>query len=179
MIVVEHLEKFLGKIDRAIKINDAQFNISVSIFENCPFNGVKTFATLGLNRVLSENPYELIFVCDSKNIEEQIASFMVSFSEYISNNNLKLYRGTVIMFDFNLTTYTKMKSIYIAQPFYFDEDFQALEKNELSVIFPLLVPLYENEAKKIQLNGWKNFELFLEKNEINNLWDLNRNEYFW
>ncbi|MBP2619548.1 suppressor of fused domain protein [Chryseobacterium jejuense] len=88
-------------------------------------------------------------------------------------------RGDVISFDFTITSETKMNSLYFTLPFYFDEDLQQLDIEERSVIFPLIIPVYYGEAQLIRDKGWNSFETFLEENEVDNLWDLNREPYVW
>jgi hypothetical protein len=78
-----------------------------------------------------------------------------------------------------MTSETKMNSLYFTLPFYFDNAFQELILENKGVVFPLIIPVHQEEAELIREKGWNAFEEFLEKNEINDLWDLKRDKYFW
>jgi len=179
MKVVEHLEKYIGEIARSIDINDKQYQITISLYDNTPFEDIRTFSTLGVNRYFISYYYEFIFVCMAKYNENEISSFLTSLSEYLINGKIRVNRGDVLSFDFTMTSETKMNSFYFSLPFYFDDDLQDLKLKDRSVVFPLIIPIYSSEALLIEQKGWEKFEEFLEDNEINDLWDLNRNEYSW
>ncbi|WP_433631769.1 suppressor of fused domain protein [Chryseobacterium cucumeris] len=179
MKIVKHLEKYIGEISNAINITDKRYEVTISLYENIPFEEIRTYSTLGLNRYFVGYYFEFILVCESKFSKDEIASFLTSFSEYVIEQNINVQRGNVISFDFMMTSETKMDSLYFTLPFYFDENLQQLDLEERSVIFPLIIPVYNEEAQLIREKGWNVFEEFLEENEIDNLWDLNREVYVW
>ncbi|GEN69618.1 suppressor of fused domain protein [Chryseobacterium rhizosphaerae] len=179
MKIVEHIENHIGEITNAINITDKKYDITISLHEQTPFDGVRTYSTLGLNRYFIGYYFEFIFVCENKFSKNEIASFLTSFSEFLIEQNKGVKQGDVISFDFTITSETKMNSLYFTLPFYFDENLQQLDLDERSVIFPLIVPVYYDEAQLIREKGWNSFEEFLEENEIDNLWDLNRESYSW
>ncbi|MCQ9641432.1 suppressor of fused domain protein [Chryseobacterium sp. WG14] len=179
MKVIEHLEKYIGEISRGADIVDKKYDLTISLYDNIPFEGIRTFITLGLNRYFIDYYFELIFVCKSNYDENEIASFLTSFSEYLIDGKKGILKGDVITFDFTLTSETKMNSLYFTLPFYFDYDLQELQLEDRAVIFPLIIPIYNEEAELIREKGWNSFEEFLEENEIDDLWDLNRESYSW
>lgn len=179
MKIVKHLESYIGKISRGIDITDKKNDLTISIYDNIPFDGVKTYTTLGLNRYLIDYYFEFIFVCGQNNNENEIASFLTSLSEYLIDNKKGVRQGDVLSFDFALISETKMNSLYFTLPFYFDDELQELQLENRTVIFPLIIPIYNKEAELIKEKGWNNFEKFLEEKEVDNLWDLNREEYSW
>lgn len=179
MKVVEHLEQYIGKISRGAEIENRKYNLTISLYENVPFNGIRTYSTLGMNRYFIDYHYEFIFVCMSRYNENEIISFLTSFSEYVIDRKKGVVRGDVISFNFNITSQTKMSSLYFSLPFYFEDDLQELILPDRNIIFPLIIPIYKEEAKLIEQKGWKKFEEFLEKNEIDNLWDLEREMFLW
>ncbi|MDR4954652.1 suppressor of fused domain protein [Chryseobacterium sp. ES2] len=179
MKIVKHLEKYIGEISNAINITDKRYEVTISLYENIPFEEIRTYSTLGLNRYFVGYYFEFILVCENKFSKDEIASFLTSFSEYVIEQKINVQRGDVISFDFTMTSETKMNSLYFTLPFYFDENLQQLDLEERSVIFPLIIPVYNEEAQLIREKGWNSFEEFLEENEIDNLWDLNREVYVW
>lgn len=179
MKIVEHIENYIGEITNAINITDKRYDITISLHEQTPFDEVRTFSTLGLNRYFVEYYFEFILVCRNLFSKNQIASFLTSFSEYLIERDKGVKRGDVLSFDFTIMSETEMNSLYIALPFYFDDNLQQLELEEKSVIFPLIIPVYYEEAQLIREKGWNSFEDFLEENEIDDLWDLQRDRYSW
>nr|WP_314496028.1 suppressor of fused domain protein [uncultured Chryseobacterium sp.] len=179
MKVVEHLEKYIGEISRGADIVDKRYDLSISLYNNIPFEGVKTYSTLGMNHYFIDYYYEFIFVCGNQFNGNEIVSFLTSLSEYLIDSKNGVRRGDILSFDFTITSETKMNSLYFSLPFYFDDDLQELKLEDKSVIFPLIIPIYSSEAVLIEKNGWEKFEEFLEDNEIDDLWDFNRNEFSW
>lgn len=179
MKVVEHLEKYIGEISRAVNITDKKYNLTISLLDDIPFEGIRTYTTLGMNRYFNDYYYEFIFVCEERYDENEIASFLTSFAEYLIDGKKGVRKGDVRTFDFAMTSETKMNSLYFTLPFYFDDDLQELQLEDRAVVFPLIIPIYNEEAELIKEKGWKSFEEFLEENEIDNLWDLSRDQYTW
>lgn len=179
MKIVEHIENYIGEISSAINIRDKKYNVTISLHEQTPFDAVRTYSTLGLNRYFIGYYFEFIFVCGNNFSKSEIASFLTSFCEFLIDQNKSIRQGDTISFDFTITSETKMNTLYFTLPFYFDEDLQQLDLEDRSVVFPLIIPIYNEEAQLIKEKGWNKFEEFLEKNEIDNLWDLQRNKYSW
>lgn len=179
MKVIEHLEKYIGEISRGADIDDRRYNVTIALYDKIPFEDIRTYSTLGMNRNFIDYYYEFIFVCIAKYNENEIASFLTSFAEYLIDNEKGVRRGDVLSFDFTMTSETKMNSLYFTLPFYFDNDLQELRLEDRTVIFTLIIPIYNEEAKLIKEKGWSKFEEFLEENEVDNLWNLNRQPYSW
>ena len=72
-----------------------------------------------------------------------------------------------------------MDALYVSAPFYFDDDFQVCYSEHYNIVFPLLVPLYKQEAELVEKKGWNAFEQFLLDNEVDNLSDMNRKPFVW
>ncbi|SHM65632.1 suppressor of fused domain protein [Chryseobacterium polytrichastri] len=179
MRIVKHLEQYIGTISRATDIVDKKYNLTISVYDNIPFEEIRTYSTLGMNRYFIDYYYEFIFVCMAKYNENEIASFLTSFAEYLIDAENGVRRGDVLSFDFTMTSQTQMNSLYFTLPFYFDDNLQQLKLENKNVIFPLIIPIYNEEAQLIKEKGWNSFEEFLEENEVDNLLDLNRDKYFW
>ncbi len=153
MKIVEHLENYIGKISNAINITDKKYNVTISLYENTPFEEVRTYSTLGMNRYFIDFYYEFIIVCGNNFNKNEVASFLTSFAEYLIEQNKGVRQGDVISFDFTMNSGTTMNSLYFTLPFYFDENLQQLDLEERSVIFPLIIPIYHEEAQLIREKG--------------------------
>lgn len=179
MKVIEHLEKYIGTISEGADIVDKKYNLTISIYNNIPFKDIRTYSTLGMNRYFVDYFYEFIFVSMAKYNKNEIASFLTSFAEYLIDNKKGVLHGDVISFDFTMTSETKMNSLYFTLPFYFDGNLSQLPLDDKTVIFPLIIPIYQEEADLIREKGWSSFENYLEENQIDDLWDLKRDKYVW
>ena len=81
MKVAEHLEQYIGKIAKGAEIENRRYNLTISLYENVPFDGIRTYSTLGMNRYFIDYYYEFIFVCMAKYNKNEIISFLTSFKE--------------------------------------------------------------------------------------------------
>lgn len=96
MKIVNHLEQFRGKISKAIEIVNRKYNITISLYENIPFEGVRTYCTLGLHKHFIEYFYEFVFVCGEMFDQNEIASFLTSFAEYLIDNETSVLQGDFV-----------------------------------------------------------------------------------
>lgn len=181
MIIVEHLEHYLGEIESGIKCLDRRYHLSVSVFPSQPYKGVTTFSTLGLNRydLNYKSRFELIFTCSEEWNKENIAAFLSGVAEYLIDNRQPILRGEIIQLPRVIIEGSKMDALYVSTPFYFDDDFQVCYGEHYNIVFPLLVPLYKQEAELVEKKGWNAFEQFLLDNEVGNLSDMNRKPFVW
>ena len=181
MIVVEHLERYLSEIKSGIKCLDRRYHLSVSVFPSQPYEGLTTFSTLGLNRydLNYKSRFELIFTCSEEWNKEKIAAFLSGVAEYLIDNRKPILRGEIIQLPRGIIEGSKMDALYVSAPFYFDDDFQVCYGEHYNIVFPLLVPLYKQEAKLVEKKGWNAFEQFLLDNKVGNLSDMNRKPFVW
>lgn len=178
-MIAEHIEKFVGHISYGTLRNEFD-KVNIAIICDEPDKSLNTFVTLGLHYydINYKSRFELVFVCSNQVQNSEITSFLSWFANLIIETQKPLLRGDIIFLPRNIEK-SSMNALYVATPFYFDETFQVLECNGNNVIFPLLIPLYEHEAKFIQSKGWQEFENFLYKEQIENLYDLNRQSFYW
>ena len=179
MNLIEHIEGHIGKISCGSEKDI--YDIEIIIIEDKPKIGLKTFITVGLSKyeLNYKSLVELVFVCKKNDSNDEIVSFLSWLSKIILSEKKIILRGDVIYLPRNITENSSMNALYASIPFYFDDDFQVFNNINKNIIFPLLIPIYKDEAKLIQKNGWNKFEDFLENNKINNLYDLYRNPLHW
>lgn len=183
MELIKHLEKYLGEINEGIKLNDREYNISVSIFKNMPFEGINSYCTLGMSKYLlfhnsKEFRIELIFGSEERFEKSAIARLLLTFSERLITTGTAPFLGNV--FDFNDYIYpnSRMSKLYITSPVFYQPDFQVCNTASSNVIFPWVFPIHDSEAEFIKANGYDFFESYLEENDINSFWDLLRPPLF-
>lgn len=183
MTLIAHIEKHLGKIDKGWKLKNDQLTIQVARFTNQPFEGVATYVTLGLSDHLlnlkegKDVLQELVFSTYDKYPSEQIASFMVTFAEYILSRKKALLRGDVVGPSSSLIPGVSVSGIYSSIPVFFDDDFYIYEGSLLPTALVWLIPLLSYECDFVKQNGWNSFEDMLESKDPY-FFDLNRMAVF-
>ena len=183
MTLINHIEKHLGKIDKGWKLKHKQSPIQVVRFIDQPFEGMTTYMSLGL----SKHPLnlkqgkdihqELIFSAHEKYPSEQIASFLVTFAEYLLSRKKALLRGDVVGPSTPLIPGVPVNSVYSSIPVFFDDSFYVYKGHQLPTVFVWLIPLLEDECKFIKQDGWNSFEDMLESKNPD-LLDLDRSSIF-
>jgi hypothetical protein len=176
MSLINHVEYFLGAIDDAWQ---SESGIKVAHFRDKPVDGVATYVTLGLShhvlpmhgeRTVRE---ELVFSAYEKYPRAQIASFLLTFCDFVLSKHKALLRSNVIGPSDPIMPDVSLNAIYAAIPVVFDEGFATYSDTSPPTIFVWLIPLHGTEAKFVKKNGWSQFEDILEAKDPD-LWDLNR-----
>jgi hypothetical protein len=179
MSLISHIERTLGQLDKGWSLDGCSGSFQVARFRNRPFDGVSTYATLGLSRHTlpmskeREVRQEFVFSTYEKFSPDKIASFMLSFGEYVLERHQALLRGDVVGPVEPIIPSVAANAVYASVPVIFDQSFSTYEGTLPSTIMVWLVPLVGNEANFIKSNGWGRFEDILER-EDPDLWDLNR-----
>lgn len=177
MTIIYHLEKHLGKVSDIFKTDTFPYDVSIFIFRDMPAKGLVTYSTVGVSyHCLNNRHYEFVFCCGNDVSESEVAGFLYNMAFKFIHYNVGVLRGQV--FEYNSSFSSNMTYVYISTPFYYDDDFQVCQDEKINVIFPLLIPIYKNEANFIRDFGWKKFENYLIENQKDNLYDVYRNPYF-
>jgi hypothetical protein len=180
--VVEHLEHYLGRIQQGWGPSE-DGSIQIVRFANRPHKGVSTYATLGLSDQIKtlggrrKVRMELVFSARDGFASEDVASFLLTFAEFVSSKKEALLRGDVVGPSEPLIAGVSANAVYAAIPVMFDKGFEALETTEPTTVFVWLLPLVGDEPERIRGTGWEPFEDALEQAQID-LFDLNRSSVF-
>lgn len=180
--LIDHLERFLGPIEYAwtdpIKITD----IKALRFRPSSIPGTIVQSTLGL----SSQPLPMhkgravrqeLLVCSSHEAEsEHLASFLITFADYVKTHGCALLAGQVVGPADPIIPGCKMNSVYIAVPGIFPETFRTFTGSEPPTIFAWVIPIYESEASFVTKFGWNEFETRMEKLDPD-LLDLHRKSF--
>ena len=177
MTVPEHLETYLGPISRGWAPPDNQWGIQVSLLENTPEPGVRTYATLGLSRhVLGLGPkqarHELVFSAWAHYEADDVASFLMTLAEEVARSTTGVRRGEVIEGK-PLMAGARTTGVYASIPVFWPDGFHVLESTTPPTVVVWLLPIYHAEAQLIASAGWSRFEDKLEEADCD-FWDLNR-----
>jgi hypothetical protein len=180
MTLINHLEKYLGKIDMVWADAEEPKNIRVVSFWDFPFKDIVTYSTLGLSKIALPMPdgryvrQELVFSAYRNFSSEQIASFLSTFAEYLVSAHKALLQGDFIGPEAPIIRGTLLNSVYSTVPMIFDEGLAVYYGSEPPpTVFVWIIPIHEEEANYIRGNGWDKFEDVLERKNPE-LWDLTR-----
>jgi Suppressor of fused protein (SUFU) len=179
MAISEHIEKHLGKIEYGWKVRDETNGPQVVRVSNIPKKGVMAYSTLGMSWTILSLPsdrtvrQELIFAAYERYEPAKIASFLLTFCQYIVSHGRALLRGEVVGPEKSLIPGVIADSLYCSLPIMFDSELATFSGSEPPTVFVWLVPILGSEANFVKLNGWNRFENILERNSPD-FWDLNR-----
>ena len=171
MTIIEHVEKYLGKIGQGWKDNSSDSDLQVVSFKDIPSETVSTYLSLGMSKhVLSlsgakKMRQELVFSVYSMAISSMVVSFLLSLCEAVINRGKAVLRGEVIPLSKEIATRIGFEAVYCAIPVYFDDAFCTYNESSPSTVMVWLVPVYQSEVSYIEANGWECFEDLLENKD--------------
>lgn len=189
MSVVGHLEQYLGSIQYGwgerseSQATVSRARIQVARFCNAPWDGVVTYATIGLSDIAKsmdddrEVRQELLFAAHMKYPGSQIASFLLSFADWVSEHEGALLRGQVIGPSASLIPDVATNALYVSNPVIFPDGISLYTETNPPTVIAWLIPLVAGEAERVRSQGWRKFEDRLESTEVD-LLDLNRKSIF-
>lgn len=178
MSIVNHLENELGLICEGWGETG---QIKVAKFQEQSRDGVSTYSTIGF----SHHPLlataderkriraELLFSAYSDVPGSEIASVLLTFSEYLIGQDRALLRGDVVGPSRDLVSGSQLCALYASIPVFFDDSFSVYRGSEYDTVLIWLIPLYESEAKYVDAWGWDQFEDRMENMDVD-FWNLQR-----
>jgi hypothetical protein len=178
--LIEHLEANLGLIAEGWKNDSAVADVlQVVRFADQPFKGASTFSTIGLreSKVLPpKNTYcrqEFIFAAWDSYAAAHVASFLLTFAEYVRGQQRPLLRGDVVGPSVPVIPGVAANSVYATSPVIFPEALAQYDDGASQTVIVWLVPLMGAECLFVKEHGWDRFEDALE-NANPDLLDLSR-----
>lgn len=182
MTIIDHFEKSLGPIQqgwRETAEKAGASNMMVARFANVPFENASTFATIGLGDHMlhltdgRQLRQELIFAAHDIYSANSIASFLLTFSEFVRSQSRALARGDVIGPSSALIPNVVANAVYACPPVIFPDGLDLYGETSPPTIIVWLLPLVGNESFIAKKNGGDYFEDLLEHANPD-LLDLNR-----
>lgn len=179
MSIVEHLEAHLGTIAGGWSRKSETQSLQVVRFADRPDPSVSTFATLGLSRHVLAMPrerevrQELLFAAHDRYPADRIASFLLSFAEYVGDRHRALLRGDVVGPADPLIPGVAATAVYASLPVVYPDGLATFRGSEPPTVLVWLIPLLPDEAPWVKAHGWSAFEDRLEAAEPD-LFDLDR-----
>lgn len=171
MNIIEHAEKFLGKVSQGWKENTSSDGLQVVCFKDAPFETVDTFMTAGLSRhelTISDEKkvrQELVFTVSATGMSDMVVSLLLLICELILRNHDAVLRGQVIRLPMDATERLGFDAVYCAIPVFMDDDFATFEESQPPTVIVWMIPIYKSEADYVDENGWSKFEDLLEEKD--------------
>ncbi|HDY7675741.1 TPA: suppressor of fused domain protein [Vibrio vulnificus] len=171
MSLVQHVENYLGTIDRGWKDHQSENNLQIVSFVDCPGETVSTFVSLGMST-------EELKMGDSRTVRQEIVfsaytifnsnlivSFLISLCEGILGRGKAVLRGEVIPLSPELAQKIGFEFVYCTIPIFFEDDFRIYDETSPSTVMVWVLPIYRSEADYIGRKGWERFEDLLEEKD--------------
>jgi hypothetical protein len=171
MNIIEHAEKFLGKISQGWKERPSSDGLQVVCFEDVPFETVDTFMTAGLSyhelRISDEKKVrqELILPMSGTGISEMLVSLLLFICELILRNHDAVLRGQVIQLPMGAAEKLGFDAVYCSIPVFLDDDFATFRGSQPPTVIVWVIPIYKSEVDYVDANGWSKFEDLLEEKD--------------
>lgn len=169
MTIIDHLETNLGLIAESWKSDSAVGDVlQVVRFADQPFKGASTFSTIGLSEskvLLPKGTYcrqEFIFAAWDNYPAAHVASFLLTFAEYVRGKQRPLLRGDVVGPSVPVIPGVMANSVYATNPVIFPETLASYDGDETPTVIVWLLPLMEAECSFVKEHGWDRFEDALE-----------------
>lgn len=171
MDIIEHAEKFLGKISQGWREKLSPEGVQVACFENAPFETINAFMTLGLSHhelKISDKKtvrQELILPVSDTGRSEILVSLLLFICELILKNHEAILRGQVIRLPEDAAERVGIYAVYCAIPVFLDDDFSTFIGSQPPTVIAWVIPIHQSEADYVDTNGWSKFEDLLEKKD--------------
>ncbi|GAA4989089.1 hypothetical protein HD597_007806 [Nonomuraea thailandensis] len=164
--LVDHLERFLGRIDSGTGGDDSTpAHVQVIRFApNSPFTGVTTWSTLGLSHHhLGQGNgqglhQELVMHLPTDRQPDNVAGVLFQVAEELIERGQGLARGEVIGPRGPLFARGEMTALAAAPPVYLPGPFAVCDTPAARIVLTWLVPLTEAEARFAHAHGWHALE---------------------
>ncbi|MDX3775727.1 suppressor of fused domain protein [Chromatiaceae bacterium AAb-1] len=169
MNIIEHTEKFLGKLSKGWKEELSSGELQVVCFKDSPFEFVDSFLTVGLSHHVlkisdsKEVRQELIFPISNLNMTDMVVSFLFFVCDLILEKHNALLRGQVIRLPVDAAKTLGFDAVYCTIPVFMEDDFATIGGSQPPIVIVWSIPIYVSEADYIDLNGWSKFEDLLEE----------------
>lgn len=127
--MIKHLELYLGAIDYGWSMPTSPSGVMVARFRNKPYQGAYSYVTLGMSNYqlpMSEQRtvlQEFVFFADDVFPSEPIASFLLTFSEYVLQKKQALLRGDVVGPSSPLIPGVHCNAVYAGLPVLYEDGF--------------------------------------------------------
>lgn len=179
MTLIDHLERHLGPIAEGWRGNAPPSTIQIVRFADRPEPGVSTYMTLGLSKILlpasDSGPVteELLVSAYDHVPRNELASFLMTFAEFVVEKNRALLRGDVVGPASPIVPGVAASAVYAAIPALFGDGFARFADATGPIEIIWLIPMPAGEARWVKQHGWKAYESALMQTEVD-FFDLDR-----
>jgi hypothetical protein len=171
MDIIEHAEKFLGRISKGWKEDSSSDGLQVMCFKDAPFEAVDTFMTAGLSlhelKISGKKKVrqELILPMSVTGSSDVVVSLLLFFCDLILRNHDAVLRGQIIQLPMGAAEKFGFDAVYCAIPVFMNDEFATFGGSQPPTVIVWMMPIYKSESDYVSANGWSKFENLLEKKE--------------
>jgi Suppressor of fused protein (SUFU) len=171
--LIEHLEKFLGKIEEgwSTDADGRTLPFQVVRLSRAPIADCDAFSTLGLSQHQMQSQksgrriaQEFVMLIRRCRTGFGIPGLLQQVASEALKEKRALLRGEVVGPRGLLWKGGTMEALYVSLPVYLPDEFaECAISSELRVVFSWLVPIGPSEARYVSARGWEAFERALVK----------------
>ncbi|WP_248919075.1 suppressor of fused domain protein [Pseudomonas entomophila] len=175
MTIINHVEKIFGGIERGWSFEYESHSYNIVECEGGRLEGVSTYCTLGLSRAVlqigrgREISHEILISVEEDSVPGNVAALISQVVEQILAKHEPLKNDQVLRRSGVLFKGREFNSFWVKSPFFFGEDAEIYESDDVGggvCIIVWLVPIFESEARYIELRGGEAFEDILTDLEV-------------
>jgi hypothetical protein len=179
--LVEHLESFLGPINRGAR-GDRSTPAGVQVVwfaDDAPFLGVTTIVTLGLSHHRLFQPggndlrQELMLHLPTADQPANAVGVLFQLAGELIDGHRGLLRGELVGPRGRLFAGAEMTALYATAPVYLPDEFAVCDSPTGPIVLTWLVPITDAEAHYLDTHGWPALEAAFQA-ENPDLTDLTR-----
>ena len=171
------MEQHLGPIATGVMYDDPP--LQVVQFDNQPFHGAVTFATLGLSHHTLQQDrgpdirMELLLGCDQRFVPWNPAGLLAAVAKDLIAKHQALRLGDVLGPAGPIKEGSSCHGFLCLAPGYYSEALEAFEESAPQTLFALLIPVTHDEIHFIWNHGWSAFQDRLAAQDPD-VWNLER-----
>jgi hypothetical protein len=176
---LDFIEYHWGLIDGSWRLKD-KHGVQVLRFKNTPLPNLYTYMTLGVSNSVLELENKLMrqeyLIVSNSQKEDEIVSFLFSFSEMIINQNRAVKRGEIFDPLNDWFSIPEIKGIYSCYPILISEEQGVYVKHTPKTTFVQLIPILKEDIELIKSYKGINFENVLIEDNMN-FWNFKRDSF--
>jgi hypothetical protein len=175
MTLISQVEEVFGRIERGWSFQSGAHTYKVVECLDGRLKGVNTYCTIGVSHAvlqLGQGRYisqEVLISLDDSFIPNNIAALVSQVSDQILDKHAPLKDSEIIRRSGPIFEGKSFTAFWVKSPIFFGDDAGGYKGDEVGggvCIFAWLIPLFESEARFVELNGGGAFEDILVDNEV-------------
>lgn len=175
MTLISQVETIFGKIERGWSFQCGAHPYKVVECLGGRLEGIATYCTVGVSRAVlkferrREISHEILISLDAGFIPTNVVALVRQVSDQVLGSHLPLKNNEIIRRSGPIFLGKNFTAFWVKSPIFFGDDAEAYESDGVGgglCIFVWLVPIFESEAKFVELYGGEAFEDLLVERDV-------------